>query len=563
MGQKIPIYIPTYISDASYNPCRVLPRLLFYNGQVDCEKFYVHDEYNSSRSVYQFPYFDNYNVVSGSFPTSDSKSLLFLNETGVYGEIPTETLYSTYWEKYVELLYNPRTRLLNASTIIPLADYFKMELNDIVELRGNYYHLRAINDYNLKNGECNIELLGPILPDALPFAVTPGPTPIPTTTTTSTSTSTSTTTSGTTTTTFSNNPCICVEVVITSAGGEVQTFNCYGRNENYVYMNAGTYYLCAARIGGLIQAEFIYGTGTISPVGNCKTETCPPATTTTTTAATTTTTTEAPTTTTTTTEAPTTTTSTTTTTAARFYEIVDYGANATDACYSPISYFPMTGNGTTFCNSTTFTSATWNSVATGNYVVSYNGNYQDVSHTFGQGFATVRGGGCTVCPTTTTTTTTECVLQCNQWRLAATRGGYFYWTDCSTGNPAYALVGGGKNFYVCSRTTPTKEPGAGQVILYNYNCGTYPCTTTTTTTSAPTYNYYSVTRYNCPNCSGATSGLIARNNTTGGTLTTNHYYNNGDGYVYRIDGYNSGAYYDIDLDGSASAGTDCSGTCAI
>ena len=43
-----------------------------------------------------------------------------------------------------------------------------MELNDIVEFRGNYYHLRAINDYNLKNGECQIQLLGPILAAASP-----------------------------------------------------------------------------------------------------------------------------------------------------------------------------------------------------------------------------------------------------------------------------------------------------------------------------------------------------------------------------------------------------------
>ena len=76
----IPIYIPTYISDQNYNPARVLPRVMFYNGQVDCEPFYVKDENNSSRRVEQFPYFDNYSVVSGSFPTTDSDSLLFFNE---------------------------------------------------------------------------------------------------------------------------------------------------------------------------------------------------------------------------------------------------------------------------------------------------------------------------------------------------------------------------------------------------------------------------------------------------------------------------------------------------
>jgi hypothetical protein len=148
-----------------------------------------------------FPYFDNYNVVSGSFPTTDSDSLLFFNEQAVYGETPTESLYSKYWENYVDLLYNPRTRLINASAIIPLADYFKMELNDVVSWRGNYYHLRAINDFNLKNGECQIQLLGPILPDALPFANPVVPTTTTTTSTSTTSTTTSTTTTSTTTST--------------------------------------------------------------------------------------------------------------------------------------------------------------------------------------------------------------------------------------------------------------------------------------------------------------------------------------------------------------------------
>jgi hypothetical protein len=149
---------------------------------VDSQTWYIDSGSSTGALAFEqnaFPYFDNYNVVSGSFPTTDSKSLLFFNEQAVYGEVPTDSLYTNYWETYVELLYNPRTRLLNASAIIPLADYFKMELNDIVQFRGNYYHLRAINDYNLKNGECSIQLLGPILPDALPFVA-------PTTTTTTT-----------------------------------------------------------------------------------------------------------------------------------------------------------------------------------------------------------------------------------------------------------------------------------------------------------------------------------------------------------------------------------------
>ena len=170
MSQIIPINIPTYISDQNYNPSRVLPRLLFYNGMVGCQPWYFESGSNIGGTSFQqnaFPYFDNYNVVSGSFPTTNSDSLLFYNEQASYGEVPTDSLYSKYWSQYVNLLYNPRTRLMNASAVIPLADYFNMELNDIVEFRGNDYHLRAINDYNLSTGECNIQLLGPILEGSL------------------------------------------------------------------------------------------------------------------------------------------------------------------------------------------------------------------------------------------------------------------------------------------------------------------------------------------------------------------------------------------------------------
>jgi hypothetical protein len=174
MSQIIPIYIPTYISDAAYKPSRVLPRLFFYNGMIECETWYLESGSAAIGGVTyaqdKFPYFDNYSVVTGSFPTEGSLSLLFNNEAASYGSIPSGSLYTNYWETYISLLYNPKTRLLNCSAIIPLADYVKMELNDIVNFRGNYYHLRAINDYSLKDGTCNLQLLGPIITDTFSSA---------------------------------------------------------------------------------------------------------------------------------------------------------------------------------------------------------------------------------------------------------------------------------------------------------------------------------------------------------------------------------------------------------
>jgi hypothetical protein len=62
---------------------------------IDCESYYIESASafaGVSLEQTAFPYFDNYNVVSGSFPTTDSKSLLFYNETAVYGEVPDESL---------------------------------------------------------------------------------------------------------------------------------------------------------------------------------------------------------------------------------------------------------------------------------------------------------------------------------------------------------------------------------------------------------------------------------------------------------------------------------------
>lgn len=203
MSQIIPIYIPTFISDATFAPSRVLPHIYFFNGMINCEEYYIESGSLTTSGMVKaqtsFPYFDNYNVVTGSYPTDGSKSLLFNNEAASYGVAPSSSLYSEYWDTYVSLLYNPKTRLLNCSAIIPLADYFKMELNDIVNFRGNYYHLRAINDYSLKTGECNLQLLGPIISDT--FTAAEANTPTTTTTTTSTTTTTTTTSTTTTTTT--------------------------------------------------------------------------------------------------------------------------------------------------------------------------------------------------------------------------------------------------------------------------------------------------------------------------------------------------------------------------
>ena len=169
----LPVAIPLYIGDQNYAPTQVFPRMMFFNGMISSSLYWIEGQYAASNRVVTansqtvYPYFDNYSVVSGSYPSTGSRSLLFNNETAVVGSTPNNSLIDEYWRTYLELLYDPRTRLVNAAAVIPFADYFDMELNDLVQFRGNYYHLRAINDYDLSTGECMIQLLGPIISDTV------------------------------------------------------------------------------------------------------------------------------------------------------------------------------------------------------------------------------------------------------------------------------------------------------------------------------------------------------------------------------------------------------------
>jgi hypothetical protein len=175
---QYPMYVPYYISDANYTPAKVLPRIFFYNGLIPTTPYYISGHplpTTSSISNVQFfkyPYFDNYstgsvNNTASLFPQSNARSLLFNNEQAVLGSRPTGSIITEYWDQYIALLYNPRTRLVECSAVIPIGEYVELELNDIVEFRGSYYHLRAINDYNLKTGQCNLQLLGPLIADTV------------------------------------------------------------------------------------------------------------------------------------------------------------------------------------------------------------------------------------------------------------------------------------------------------------------------------------------------------------------------------------------------------------
>jgi len=341
--------------------------------------------------------------------------------------------------------------------------------------------------------------------------------PATTTTTTTTAAPTTTTTTiapTTTTTTFSPDPCNCVEVNITSVGGEVATFNCYGVSENYVYATAGIRYICAAVVGGLLQAEIVVGTGTVIPVGNCKTASCPPpstttttttiAPTTTTTAAPTTTTTIAPTTTTTTTIAPTTTTTTVATTTTTTTTTV--APTTTTTTVAPPTYKYLV-NGSPSVSSTIACSTTKNI-----YLWSYADAFVDLV-TYYEGTITA--------PTLPLVTFTGD----NRWKsdgVSAVQIDDFGYATNLTSCPATTTT---------TTAAPTTTTTAAPTTTTTSTTTTTAAPTTTTTTPAPTtttttadpFDYYLADEIDCSNCS-----VVASNQRvafpTGTVVTLNRYY---------------------------------------
>lgn len=86
------------------------------------------------------------------------------------------------------------------------------------------------------------------------------------------------------------------------------------------------------------------------------------------------------------------------------------------------------------------------------------------------------------------------------------------------------------------------------------------CTTSTTTTTTTAAGfYYNIDQHDCANSCAFVQSFIGYSPSS---LTTNVYYNIGDGYVYRIISSTSGPSYDIDLTG-ANGSANCNIACSL
>jgi hypothetical protein len=161
----------------------------------------------------------------------------------------------------------------------------------------------------------------------------------------------------------------------------------------------------------------------------------------------------------------------------------------------------------------------------------------------------------TTTTTTSTTTTTTTVPTTTSTTTTTTTVPTTTSTTTTTTTPTPTTTS-------TTTTTTTVPTTTSTTTTTTTPTPTTTSTTTTTTTTTSAYNYYSITRYNCPGCTINTIGLFGRT-TNPTSLTNGYYYNNGDGFVYLVNFSTAGPSFDVDLDGLFSSGTNCAGTCGI
>ena len=124
------------------------------------------------------------------------------------------------------------------------------------------------------------------------------------------------------------------------------------------------------------------------------------------------------------------------------------------------------GPGTTTTTTVAPTTTTTTAAPTSTTSTSTSTSTSTTTTTIGPGTTTTAAPTTSTTSTSTTTTTTiaPTIITCTQYLCTANKGGYIFWTDCSSKHEAGAMINSGKRKYISSLTYPVQEKGAGITI---------------------------------------------------------------------------------------------------
>jgi hypothetical protein len=123
--------------------------LFYFCGVVPCS----YQWYFGGIALNTYPKSSTFSAnVSGGY------SLGFGLENNRFGDMPANTLYFNFWNKYISRLYSTRSRIVIVDAVLPVGVWLNMKLNDNVAISGNYYKIQKIQ-YDLLSQQAVIELI--------------------------------------------------------------------------------------------------------------------------------------------------------------------------------------------------------------------------------------------------------------------------------------------------------------------------------------------------------------------------------------------------------------------
>ena len=135
--------IPKFVND-TYAFSAPNPRILYKVG--DTIKFNVYNDTTGGVNqveAYQFSHYSDF------VPDITSRDLNFGQETPLCAvtSIPYKTLYARYWNEYIQNIYAPDARILEAFFALEFADIYNFNFNDKIFIKDSYWRILSISDY--------------------------------------------------------------------------------------------------------------------------------------------------------------------------------------------------------------------------------------------------------------------------------------------------------------------------------------------------------------------------------------------------------------------------------
>lgn len=137
--------------DKNFEPYSGKPYIFYKNGTIDlADPIYIGA--TSITKLFHTATEDNLNLLQ------ITNSLNFGSDISTYHYTPIEnSLYHNFWENYITDLYNPKTRVLNIKSKLPISILYKLSLNDKLIINTNKYKISNLK-INLLNGNSDIEI---------------------------------------------------------------------------------------------------------------------------------------------------------------------------------------------------------------------------------------------------------------------------------------------------------------------------------------------------------------------------------------------------------------------